>query len=109
MENKRIEYIDRAKGIAILLVILGHCCGSVDEPINRYVLSFYMPLFFILSGLSARPIVGGIDGLMGGGVKKRIRSLLIPQISLLVIQLIYKVVLQSLKGQNVADLNLDFL
>ena len=46
MENKRIEYIDRAKGIAILLVILGHCCVSVDEPINRYVLSFRMPLFF---------------------------------------------------------------
>ena len=66
MDKKRIAYIDKAKGVAILLVILGHCCGSVEEPINRFVLSFHMPLFFFLSGLLAKPLLGGVSGLMGG-------------------------------------------
>ena len=48
MENiKRIEWIDIAKGIAILLVIFGH---SVDNwAIRGLIYSFHMPLFFVLS------------------------------------------------------------
>ena len=46
--NKRIEYIDIAKGITILLVILGHCLN--DGIIRQYIYSFHMPLFYILSG-----------------------------------------------------------
>ena len=66
MDKKRIAYIDKAKGVAILLVILGHCCGSVEEPINRFILSFHMPLFFFLSGLLAKPVSGNVMDLMGG-------------------------------------------
>lgn len=53
-EKQRIEWIDIAKGIAILLVIIGHTVkfGSLSRNI---IFSFHMPLFFILSGYTFRP------------------------------------------------------
>lgn len=46
--TQRYEWLDVAKGIAILLMILGHT--SVPEPVNRFIFAFHMPLFFIASG-----------------------------------------------------------
>lgn len=37
------------KGFGILLVVLGHCM-IFENPINRVIYSFHMPLFFICSG-----------------------------------------------------------
>ena len=45
--KKRVQWIDCAKGIAILLVIIGHTIGY---PIREMIFSFHMPLFFILAG-----------------------------------------------------------
>lgn len=45
--KKRVEWIDCAKGIGILLVIIGHCL--TDEMALFAIHSFHMPLFFILS------------------------------------------------------------
>lgn len=50
-EKKRIEWIDCARGIAILLVIVGH---GVDGFPRALIFSFHMPLFFILSGRTSR-------------------------------------------------------
>lgn len=46
-KSKRIEYIDLAKGVCIILVVLLHL--SVPEPLNFRALR--MPLYFVLSGL----------------------------------------------------------
>lgn len=48
MESYRIEWIDIAKGIGILLVILGH---TIQYNIVSPIYAFHMPLFFFLSGL----------------------------------------------------------
>ena len=45
--KKRIEFIDIAKGIAIICIILGHL-GS--NQINRIVFTFHVPIFFIITG-----------------------------------------------------------
>ena len=45
---KRVHYLDYAKGIAIILVVLGHICNEGN--IKTYIYSFHMPLFFIISG-----------------------------------------------------------
>ena len=42
---KRIHYLDYAKGIAIILVVLGHIFSGGN--IKTYIYSFHMPLFFI--------------------------------------------------------------
>lgn len=54
--QKRVEYIDRLKGFAILLVIIGHTTLWVlqqdgNNPIVSLVASFHMPLFMFLSGI----------------------------------------------------------
>ena len=58
MSNKRLDFLDYAKGIGILLVVLAHIyCFNSD--INRgivttWIYSFHMPLFFIISGMLLR-------------------------------------------------------
>lgn len=64
--NKRIEYIDNARGIAMLLVILGHCTQGVEYTLNHFICSFHMPLFFFLSGIFAKS-AKDIKYVMGGG------------------------------------------
>lgn len=45
--TKRIAWIDIAKGIAILLMIIGHELPS-NCHLYGLIFSFHMPLFFIL-------------------------------------------------------------
>lgn len=47
--KRRIEWLDIAKGIGILLVILGHCLDLSGTPC-RIIFTFHMPLFMVLSG-----------------------------------------------------------
>ena len=56
--SKRIEWIDVAKGVGIVLVSFGHLRNSdgesvwlpaLDAPIDAIYL-FHMPLFFLLGG-----------------------------------------------------------
>lgn len=44
--KKRIEWVDIFKGIAILLVVIGHS----NSPINGYIYSFHMAAFLFISG-----------------------------------------------------------
>lgn len=50
----RIQYVDRLKGLAIILVVMGHvggfCFQEGVEMLSRFVGSFHMPLFMFLSG-----------------------------------------------------------
>ena len=56
MSNGRIPLYDEARGIAILLVVIGHCIGSLHNPMNQAILSFHMPLFFQISLICERPL-----------------------------------------------------
>ena len=47
-EKTRIAWIDIVRGIGIFLVILGHTYRS--NQVLNWIVSFHMPLFFILSG-----------------------------------------------------------
>jgi len=48
---KRIEYLDIARGIGILLVVLGHNdFGAISPFLQQVIYSFHIPLFFFLSG-----------------------------------------------------------
>jgi polysaccharide biosynthesis protein PslL len=72
--SKRIEYIDIAKGIGILLVVLGHNDFEVISLfVQRLIYSFHMPLFFFLSGYFLNTAVPFFDFF-----KKRFNALLKP-------------------------------
>ena len=45
--GNKIQWIDVAKGIAIIFVVLGHC---VSGQTFIWVYSFHIPLFFFISG-----------------------------------------------------------
>ncbi len=54
--TNRIEFIDLAKGICILLVVVSHC--HINIPFLQYI---RMPLYFILSGLFFKQYDGFIN------------------------------------------------
>ncbi len=50
--KERLDYIDWAKGILIILAVIGHIwqAGSV----HNYIYAFHMPAFFVISGMLMR-------------------------------------------------------
>ena len=51
MDKNRIQYIDIARGISMVCIVLGH----LGEPqINRVVFTFHLPIFFLISGYFLR-------------------------------------------------------
>ena len=48
MSQNRNQWIDIAKGLTIILMVLGHT--SIPDVLSRFIWSFHMPLFFIASG-----------------------------------------------------------
>lgn len=57
MEQKRSEYLDSIRGIAIVLVVVGHAVQVSlpstfdDNVIFKLIYSFHMPLFMFISGM----------------------------------------------------------
>ena len=47
---ERNKQVDIIRGVAILLVVLEHALGTSDNFFAKIILSFHMPVFFILSG-----------------------------------------------------------
>lgn len=68
MQKERIEYFDIAKGIAIILVILGHCFlfslynGNIEDvnlsknALMNILTSIHMPIFIFISGAFSKNI-----------------------------------------------------
>jgi len=55
MKN-RIAYIDIAKGLGILVIVLGHNDLAGYHPsLHKFIYAFHIPLFFFLSGMFFRP------------------------------------------------------
>lgn len=71
----RIRWIDAAKGIGLLCVILGHLGIPLVE---TWVYFFHMPLFFFLSGL----VFSGGKYDFQTFLKKKLRSLVLPYFTL---------------------------
>lgn len=66
-------WVDSAKGIGVILVVVGHLLYNSDLPLlNKLIYSFHVPLFFILSGYVQKEI-SGVNYL-----KRRARKLLVP-------------------------------
>ena len=50
--KEHIGYYDIAKGIGIFLVVYTHIYVNTDSRLNEIIYAFYMPLFFVVSGLT---------------------------------------------------------
>lgn len=76
--KKRLNYIDAVKGFAMFSIILGHLGESM---ITRFVFTYHVPIFFIISGLFFTP--------REGLVKNRFKQLIKPYITTSIIILLF--------------------
>lgn len=86
-KNTRIEYIDIAKGIGIILVVFGHTLNQHNLPC-LYIRSFHMPLFFFISGLcfSFDKYNNSITF-----INKRCRQIVIPLINFILLSILVSI------------------
>lgn len=64
--TRRNLSLDVAKGIGIILVVMGHTMSpimsgnGVMEAAYQILYVFHMPLFFMLAGLVSKKLIGGV-------------------------------------------------
>ena len=83
-EQKRIEWIDIAKGIGMILVVYGHT--SIPKYISNWIYSFHMPMFFIIAGMLFTP--KGTDFYLF--LKHKFKGLVIPYLFFLMWDIAYR-------------------
>ena len=96
--KKRLEYIDVARGIAILLMIVGHVLGGGWK--RNIIFSFHMPLFIIISGLFFKE--NEKFTLM---LKKSLKTLMIPFLVVIFLDTLFK---YFMNNQNLFECIIDF-
>lgn len=69
---QRIDFIDKIKGVCIILVIYSHILGDLFEG-ARFIFCFHMPIFFCLSGLFFKPYTCYKEFL-----RRKVNTLLVP-------------------------------
>lgn len=78
---KRIDWIDVSKGILIFLVVYGHFAQNVAYHVDgiafirRFIYSFHMPAFFMISGIV---FTTNFNGTVKDFIIKKIKRLIIP-------------------------------
>ena len=95
-ENRRILYIDVAKGIAMICIILGHL-GNPN--INRVVFTFHVPIFFFITGYFTNN-----KKTFSEFVKNKARTLIVPY----VVTCIFIILLASIQGYIVGNATSEF-
>lgn len=97
LNTGRIQYIDLAKGFCICLVVFHHYCyqyTNMDSFVNHALISFRMPLYFILSGFFFKDY-----GSLLNFTKRKTNKILIPFIFWGWINAILVLVVKLLKGE----------
>ncbi len=83
--NNRIEWIDIAKCIGILLVIIGHTVyyNVYGSGLRGIIFSFHMPLFFILSSITFKNSKDGNQFI--NKIQRGYKKLIIPALTAYII------------------------
>lgn len=100
MTAKRLNYLDMAKGIGIILVVAGHS-GMCGDGLLAWLSSFHMPLFFVISGMllshrqeETRPLTQS--------VQRKARSILLPYFTFSLIDLLIELIYRLWKHQELS-------
>ncbi|MBR1693351.1 MAG: acyltransferase family protein, partial [Lachnospiraceae bacterium] len=96
LQRTRAGYIDALKGLAIILVLLGH--RSFHTYITQLIYFFHMPLFFFLSGF--------LDKMQYSSVfeyaQKKAKRLLYPYLVFGVLIIVYHTAFDAVRGATVS-------
>ncbi|MBR6349417.1 MAG: acyltransferase family protein [Lachnospiraceae bacterium] len=109
MTNQRYDWLDQLKGIAMIFIVLGHVTASKAMPHVIFCYSFHIPLFFMISGITAKihrnrhPETEFIPRF----IWTKIKQLVIPYFLLNIVFLpIYYLNFAVIRGKSVSILNL---
>jgi len=91
--TKRIPFIDLTKGVCILLVILFHVGGPINQlDPHHMIASFRMPLYFFISGVFFKPYNGATEFII-----RKINRLIIPFLFFFLIPFFCAYILRGIK------------
>ena len=72
--NKRIDWLDTLRGLAMFFVIWGHAFPTNKGLVRKIIYSFHMPIFFLISGITFKE-----DDLSTKEfITKKIKNLVVP-------------------------------
>ncbi len=83
MQNaSRIGYLSAAKAVGIVLVTIGHAepLMTTFPVVWKTIYAFHMPLFFLLTGLFAAPVVPLNRATYGAHALRQVRALFVPYV-----------------------------
>lgn len=107
--TSRIQWIDAAKGLGILLIFVGHIWSLSDTPIfYDWMYAFHVPLFFFVSGLTLKTRVGPLLEL----VVKKARTILVPYFFYALVGYVFYVggyLAATLAGRQIEQFDYGFL
>ncbi len=93
MKTNRVAIVDQLKGLAIILVVIGHFLvvsfpnNYEAIPVFRFCYSFHMPLFVVMSGFVTG--MRGFDRCGESWLGKRLVRLMVPNVVWTVVSMIY--------------------
>lgn len=82
MNGKKIVYMNIAKGLGIIFVVMGHAF----VPFYNFLYMFHMALFFFISGYFYKDKYSSNPGLL---IKKRLKTLYLPYIKYMIIFVLF--------------------
>lgn len=99
-QSKRIQWPDLLKAFAITLVVVGHVVTTFDTehynaPVARWIYSFHMPLFMMLSGMFFGYT---LDKPFRSMFVTKCRTLLLPLLSWSLVLLAFQVIAEIIMG-----------
>ena len=92
MKTERVDWIDCAKGIGMILVIISHTftgANSTEQFLRGILFSFHMPLFFILSCMTFR--FSGDDAEFVRKTRCAFRHLCVPALFIYLVNIIIEI------------------
>ena len=85
-DPQRIQYLDVAKGLGIILVVLSHLLNQKSY-LNIFIYSFHVPLFFCISGVFSNP-----NTKLKSYIFKSFKRLIIPYIAFFFIGFVFTLI-----------------
>lgn len=86
----RLDWLDIAKGIAIVAVLIGHT-SAINKNVQIYLYSWHMPIFFIVSGILLQYRDSWRYRSYKGIVVRKAKSLLYPYLTFSILTTIYSI------------------
>lgn len=92
--KERITYLDIAKGISLLLVMIAHSCGFPFGT-GKYFTAFYIQIFFLLSGLTYKR-----GRTIRENILRRVKGIIVPYFIYNAVVIVINIILGKLRSME---------